>query len=487
MGGLSITGVTAARPTPEETHELWKAVIAAGADYIYFVYDMPTQMGYDPDHPMAEGEIGRVGISLISQKDWEVVFDGIDIGKVKVGQVANANAVVGIANHLVIAEKQGVDWRELRGHCQNDILKDYYARGTYIFPPRPAVRLVIDAISYCAKHAPNYIPIEVSTYQAAEKGADAALEVASGLASIFTYFQYAAEMGLDVELIAPHVCFLTTCNHVNFFEEIAKHRAMRKIYAEVMRKRFKAKKPESLRFEVSAYNGGTTIYREQYLNNIARSAIAALAMVLSGCQNSSVKPYDEQYGTPTEEAVITAIRTRQVVAYETGITEAIDPLAGSRFVESLTSEIEEKIREELAVIEKRGGVIKCIEDGYLHCRIAERAYEWQKAFERGEILRVGVNCFTSEADVRPTKVYRADPQVWKRRIAQVQELRRQRDNKKVNRALDEVKAMACSQATAENNIMPAVMNAVRVYATNGEICDALREIWGEYIPTESRL
>lgn len=467
-------------PTPEDCNRLWKAQISAGGNVIYIAYDLPSQLGYDPDNPRAEGEVGRVGVSLTSQRDWEIAFDGIDIAKVAVFQVFNAPAVVGVANHICLAKKQGLDLKNLQGVCQSDILKEYEARGNYIFPPGPSMRLVADLLSYCGQHMPNYQATQACALHQAEMGANAIHEVALGLASAFEYIKVAVERGIDVDIIAPGFNFLVTCDPQGFFEEIAKLRAMRRIFARVLKERFKAKRPESMKCKVYAGHGGMSVHREQYLTNIARAGIAGVAAALAGAQQIDLRPYDEQFGIPTKEAIINSIRVQHIIARETGIADTVDPLAGSYFVEWLTSEMEKAITKELETIDGLGGVVKCIENGYIKRMIAQDAYKWQRGFEAGEMIRVGVNYFTSEVEEKPAQVYRADPRVEKQRIEAVKQLKKERANKKVKKALDEVKEVALMDPAGDNNIMPAVIQAVDCYATVGEICDVLREVWGEY-------
>ncbi|MEE8471956.1 MAG: methylmalonyl-CoA mutase family protein [Dehalococcoidia bacterium] len=464
-------------PTPEESNKNWRSQVEAGLNVLSIAYDLPTQQGYDPDHPLSEGEVGRVGVSMCSLRDWEVALEGIDVGQVLVNQVMNAAGAVGIASHLAIAEKQGVDLAKLRGTCQNDILKEYTARGNYIFPPKQALRMVCDALYYCGQRMPSYRPIEVCGQHLAEKGATPLHEAASCLANAFTYLQSAVDRGMDIDIVAPGVNFFTSIRHTGFFEEIAKHRAMRRVYARTLKEHFGAKNPRSLTCRLVPAQGGMGLHREQYLNNIARTAIAAVEAALAGVQAMALASYDEQFGIPTVEANITALRCQQVVAYETGIADVVDPLAGSYFVEWLTSEFEERIMKELETIDRLGGVLRGIEQGYFQRQYADDAFRWQKAFESGEVQRVGVNCFTEEEDSRPSRIYRADPKIEALRVTAVQELRRSRDNGRVQKSLEELKQVA----SGESSMMPPIIEAVKAYATTGEICDTLREVWGEYV------
>ncbi|MDO8568306.1 MAG: methylmalonyl-CoA mutase family protein [Dehalococcoidales bacterium] len=468
--------------TPEESNKAWLELIRAGSGLavIMIAYDLPTQLGYDPDDERAQGEVGRVGISLVSLRDWEIAFKGLDFNKTTVSQVSNALAAVGITSHIALAEAQGVNLKTLHGGCQNDVLKEYVCRGNYIYPIEHAVRLAIDTVSYCAEHAPKFETMQLAGQHFSEYQGTPVHDAAFMLADAFCYIQAALDRGLDIDVIAPGVTFRSGIDHYTFFEEIAKLRAIRKIYSRVLKERFKARKPESIIPKLAAAQGGNSLQREQYLNNIARSTICAMAGLLGGAPNVGLRAYDEQYGIPTAEAMIASTRIMHVVTQETGITDTIDPLAGSYFVESLTAEFEERILHELDTIEKQGGAIRCIENGYMKRKLIQDSYEWQKAFEAGKIIRVGANFANSEEQERPVRVYRADPKVEQERIESVKLLRKRRSNTKVKKALDELKAMASLPATASNNLMPAVKEAVKCYATNGEIAGTLRVVWGEY-------
>ncbi|MFC2067384.1 methylmalonyl-CoA mutase family protein, partial [Chloroflexota bacterium] len=430
------------RPTPEESNKLWKAAIEAGMNYCYIAYDLPTQLGLDPDNPRAEDEVGRVGISMVSQRDWEIAFDGIDLNKIRVAQVANAMGFIGIANYLCLARKRGIDWKQLHGACQNDILKEYLARGNYIFPPEPSIRLVGDALVFCSKNVPNYQAIQVTGAHYSESQATPVHEAAFALADAFCYMQAAVDRGIDIDVIAPNMQFLPGTEHYGFFQEIAKFRAWRKIYARVLKESFGAKKPESMMARLYVEEGGNSLQRKQYLNNIARITMSIVVAALSGAQHIGLRAYDEQFGIPTQEAIITNVRLQHVVAQETGITDTVDPLAGSYFVESLTSEFEERITAEIEKIDKLGGVVKCIENGYMKNILVQDAYKWQKEFESGKVIRVGANFYPSEEEERPLIIYRADPKVEQQRVDAVKEVKKKRDNAKVKKALDEMKAIA---------------------------------------------
>ncbi len=469
------------RGTPEETNELFQSQLAAGLNQIQIQYDLPTQFGLDPDHERAEGEVGRIGVSMCSLKDWEIAFEGIDLGKVSLSQVSSATASIATACYLALAEKRGNKFTELYGAVQNDILKEYVARGIYIFPPQQSVRLAVDTITYCVQLGlKHFNPIQVISYQYAERGATPVHEVAFVLAAAFAYLRSAVETGIDVEAIAPSVQILSCFYHTGFFEQIAKLRALRRIYARTLKEQFGVKDPNALKVNLFSAFGGHEVYRQQYLNNITRNAIGGLAAALAGSQVIALRPYDEMFGIPTEESITNAIRTQQILQYETDITDVVDPLAGSYFVEWLTSEIEDRVLKEIRVIDEIGGVVKAIEQGYIARHLANDGYEWEKGFQRKETLRVGVNIFTSEGEEIPDRVYRTDPIVEEQRLKAIKELKKNRDNYAVNKALEEVKRKASVEATLENNMMIPIVEAVRVYATYGEICSALREVWGEF-------
>ena len=417
---------------------------------------------------------------MSSLKDWEIAFEGIELDKITTSPVLNAVGAVGIATHLILGQNKGISLDKVRGSCQNDALKSYIARGDYIFPPQHAFRLIIDTLSFCARHAPNYKPLEISGLQMSEAGANPVHEAAICLANVTAYLHAAAERGLDVDLIAPGINVVLSAEHHGFFQEIAKFRATRRIYARLLRDKFGAKNPRSVTCRLSVGQGGTSGYREQYLNNIARSALSCLAAMLGGAQVCYPTAYDEQFGIPTEEASTYAIRCQQVVANETGVADVVDPLGGSYFIECLTSEFEDRITAELEKVEHLGGSLKCIENGYFRRQIAQDAYAWHKAFEAGEVLRVGVNCFRSEEESRPLRIYRTDPRNEAKRREAVRKLRQTRDNVKVQKSLQELKKVASCEPNEEHNLMPYIMEVVKSYATIGEIRTTLQEVWGEH-------
>jgi methylmalonyl-CoA mutase N-terminal domain/subunit len=478
----SIWGVSqySGYPTPEGSNRLWKEAISRGLNSISLSFDLPTQVGMDPDDPRAEGEVGRVGASISSLRDFEIAFDGIDLEKVHVGQVLNALSPFGLAAHLAIAEERGTDFKDIMGYQQNDILKEFVARGNYIFPPQPSIRMAVDTIAYVCEKLPLYQGIYICLYHLSETGANPVHEGAFALSHMIAYVEAAIERGIDIDDFAPAITLFGSHSSSNFFMHIAKNRAIRRLYAKIMRERFKAKDPKSLQARTLLASKGTDLTREQYLNNIARNGIASVCAALSGGNFHDLRAYDEQFGIPTPEAITTNVRIQQVVAYETGIADTVDPLAGSYYVESLTSDLAEKMWEEIGKIDKMGGAVKAIEVGYVQRKLREDAYKWQKEFDEGRIIRVGVNAFRSQEEERPSKIYRADSNVEKDRIAAINELKANRDNNKVKKSLDELKATAFLPASAENNLMPPVMEAVKNYATIGEVASVFREVWGEF-------
>lgn len=465
------------RGSPEDSNKLWKTLLARGMTRIMVATDLPTQLGYDPDHLMATGEVGKVGVSLASLRDWEVAFEGIDLNRVDIRTTNTALGGITIAMHCVTAEKQGVSREKLRGENLGDILNEYVVRGNYIFPLEPAMRLLFDTVSYCSEYAPNYWPLTIVTTQASETGLPPAESLAYGLAKACAYIQAAKEREIDVDIIAPRMCLLIDISHHGFLLQIAKVRAFRKVWAKIMKERFNAKKPESMAPKLHLVEVGSSLVKEQYLNNISRATIALLASGLAGGDGADARCFDEYWGTPSEEALVTAIRCMQIVAFETGITDTTDPLAGSYFIESLTREFEDLILKELEVIDKLGGALEAFKQGYLESKFKQASNKRHKALSTGEVIRIGENCFRSdEGEIGPPTVYRADPRIGEKRAHDMRELRHNRDNEKVKKCLKEIK----EAANGSNNLMPPIIEAVKAYATQGEMCDALKEVWGEY-------
>ncbi len=443
-------------------------------------FDLPTQIGYDSDHPMAEGEVGRVGVAIDSLEDMEILFDGIPLDKVSTSMTINSTAAILLAMYIVVAEKQGVPMEKLRGTIQNDVLKEYIARGTYIFPPQPSMRIITDIIAFCAQNMPKWNPISISGYHIREAGATAVQEVAFTLADAIAYVEAAVKAGLDPNVFGKRLSFFFAA-HNNFLEEIAKFRAARRLWARIMKERFGVTNEDAMKLRFHTQTAGSTLTAQQPLNNIIRVTIQALAAVLGGTQSLHTNSYDEALALPTEESVRIALRTQQIIAYESGVGDTVDPLAGSYAIEAMTSEIEKKAMEYIEKIDAMGGMVKAIEAGYVQREINESAYRYQLAVESGEEVVVGVNKFQMEEDVPMENILKVDPEVEERQKERLRRLKEKRDNDKVKEALERVKRAAESG----ENIMPPIIEAVRVYATVGEISDALREVFGEY--TESAI
>ncbi|PSN83716.1 methylmalonyl-CoA mutase [Candidatus Marsarchaeota G2 archaeon ECH_B_SAG-F08] len=465
--------------TPEETNRRFKYLLSEGETGLSVAFDMPTLMGYDPDHPMSRGEVGREGVSVASLLDMEKLFEGIPLDKVTVSMTINGPAIVLLALYIAVAEKQGVPQEALSGTIQNDILKEYIAQKEYIFPPEPSLKLVIDTFEYCSKKMPKYNFISVSGYHIREAGATAVQELAFTLADGITYVQKAIERGLDVDEFAPRISFFFD-SHIDFFEEIAKFRAARRMWAKIMRERFGAKNPRSMWLRFHTQTAGVSLTAQEPYNNIVRVAYEALAAVLGGTQSLHTNAMDEALGLPTEEAAKIAVRTQQILALETGVANTVDPLAGSYFVESLTDKVEEEAWKLINEIESLGGVIKCIQSGYFQRQLSDSAYRYQRSLEEKRRFLVGVNCYRAE---EPPKIpiFRIDPEIERSQVERVKKLREKRDNRAVKLSLEELK-----QAANQNkNLVPYVLDCVNNYATLGEVIGALKEVYGEY--TEPRI
>ncbi|MFT9847417.1 acyl-CoA mutase large subunit family protein [Aneurinibacillus sp. REN35] len=460
----------------EETNKRFKYLLEQGQTGLSCAFDLPTQIGYDSDDEMSTGEVGKVGVAIDSLEDMEILLDGIPLDKVSTSMTINAPAAVLLAMYIAVGEKQGVSSEKVSGTIQNDILKEYIARGTYIFPPKPSMRLITDIFAYCAKHVPKWNTISISGYHIREAGSTAVQEVAFTLADAVAYVEAALEAGLDVDDFAPQLSFFFN-GHNNFFEEIAKFRAARRIWSRLMKEKYGAKNPKSWQFRVHTQTGGSTLTAQQPDNNIVRVTVQALAAVLGGTQSLHTNSRDEALALPTEESARIALRTQQIIAYETGVTDTVDPLAGSYYVESLTDQIEEQVLEYLKKIEDMGGAVSAVEQGYMQREIHEKAYEFQKKVESGEEVVVGVNRFRVEGEKQP-ELLRVDPSLGKVQRAKLEQLRERRDNKQVQEKLEALR----EGAKGNDNLMPLILDAVRVYATIGEICGVLREEFGEYRP-----
>jgi methylmalonyl-CoA mutase N-terminal domain/subunit len=460
--------------TAEQTNQRFKYLLQAGQTGLSVAFDFPTQIGYDSDHKLSMGEVGKAGASVCSLQGMETLFDGIPLGKVTTSMTINAPATVLLAMYVAVAEKQGVPQAQLGGTVQNDILKEYVARGMYIYPPKPSMKLVTDIFEYCAKNMPRWNTISISGYHIREAGATAVQEVAFTLANGIAYIDAALNRGLNLDQFASRLSFFFAA-HNNFFEEIAKFRAARRLWAKIMRERFKAQDPNAWMLRFHTQTSGVQLTAQQPHNNIIRATIQALAAALGGTQSLHTNSFDEAYALPSAEAVQIALRTQQVIAYESGITDTIDPVAGSYYVETLTNEIEQHAVEYIEKIDNMGGAVVAIEKGYMQREIVESAYQYQREIETEERTIVGVNDFKTEEEV-PIKILRIDPAVEKKQIERLKTLKNNRDKQKVKTVLDQLR----SAAEKEENLMPPILNAVKAYATLGEICDVLREVYGEY-------
>jgi methylmalonyl-CoA mutase N-terminal domain/subunit len=463
--------------TPEETNERYRRLLEAGGTGLSVAFDLPTLMGRDPDHELSLGEVGKCGVNVTSLADMEVLFEGIDLGAITTSMTINGPASMILAMYLVLAEKRGTDWRMLSGTTQNDILKEFIAQKEFIYPPVPSMRLVTDVFAFCAEHVPRWNTISVSGYHIREAGATAAQELAFTLRDGIEYVQYGIDAGLDVDAFAPRMSFFFN-SHSDFFEEIAKFRAARRIWARVMRDRFKARSPRSWQLRFHAQTAGVSLTAQQPYNNVVRTALQAMAAVLGGTQSLHTNALDEALALPTAEAATLALRTQQIIAHETGVTDLTDPLGGSYFIESLTRQLEEEALAYFETIDSMGGMVAAIEHGYPQREIAESAYRAQQAVETKEQVIVGVNDFVETGGKGVGTLY-IDETAGERQLARLEELRASRDPAQVRNALDALQA----GARDGSNTMPLLLDAARAYATVGEMCDSLRAVWGEYVET----
>jgi methylmalonyl-CoA mutase N-terminal domain/subunit len=462
--------------TAEESNARYRYLLDQGQTGLSIAFDLPTQIGYDSDHPLAEGEVGKVGVAVDSLQDMETLLRGIPLDKVSTSMTINSTAAILVAMYIAVAEKQGVKRAALRGTIQNDILKEYVARGTYIFPPRPAMRIVTDIFSFCSRETPRWNTISVSGYHIREAGATAVQELAFTLADGIAYVEAAIAAGLDVDAFAPRISFFFNA-HNNLFEEIAKFRAARRMWAKIMRDRFGARNPRSLTLRFHTQTGGSTLTAQQPDNNVVRITIQALAAVLGGTQSLHTNSRDEALCLPTEESVRTALRTQQIIAEESGVAETVDPLGGAYYLEYLTDRVEKAANTHLDEIDRMGGALKAIESGYMQREIQTSAYEYQKKIERGEQIVVGVNRYVSESG-KSRGLLRVTPETEEKQRRALAKLKATRDNGAVTQALDAVERAA----RGDENLMPPILAAVKLYATVGEICDRLRAVFGEHRP-----
>jgi methylmalonyl-CoA mutase, N-terminal domain len=460
--------------TPEETNQRYKDLIAAGGTGLSVAFDLPTLMGRDPDHELSLGEVGKCGVNVTSLADMERLFDGISLGDITTSMTINSPAPMIFAMYLVVAEKQGADWARISGTIQNDILKEFIAQKEYIFPPRPSMRLITDVFAFCTERVPKWNTISVSGYHIREAGSTALQELAFTLRDGLEYVQYGVDAGLDVDTFVPRISFFFN-SHSDFFEEIAKYRAARKLWAEAMRDRFGAKNPRAWQLRFHTQTAGVSLTAQQPYNNVVRTALQALAAVLGGTNSLHTNSLDEALALPTKETATIALRTQQIIAHESGVTNTVDPLGGSYFVEKLTREMEEGTLKYWETIDRMGGMVEAIELGYPQKEIAEASYQFQQAVERRERIIVGVNDFVQQ-DEEPIEILYIDDTAAERQLARLEQLKKTRDNDTVQRTLDALR----QTARGTGNTMPAILDCVRAYATVGEMCDALRDVWGEY-------
>ena len=460
--------------TAEESNKRYRFLLGQGTTGLSVAFDLPTQMGRDSDHGLADGEVGKVGVAIDSLADMETLFDGIPLDQVTTSMTINATASILLALYLVVAEKQGVPWDKVGGTIQNDVLKEYIARGTYIFPPSASMRVITDIFAFCTEKVPKWNTISISGYHIREAGSTAVQEVAFTLADGIAYVEAAKSAGLDVDAFAGRLSFFFNC-HNNFFEEVAKFRAARRIWARIMKDRFHAKKDRNMTLRFHTQTAGSSLTAQQPLNNVVRTTLQALAAVLGGTQSLHTNGYDEALSLPTEVAATTALRTQQVIAYESGVADTVDPLGGSWYVEQLTDEIEKRAMEYIEAIDRLGGAVKAIEGGFQQREIQQAAYTYQQGIESTDQVIVGVNRFVTK-DSQKIDLLKLDPSIEKRQKDKLAGVRAQRDPAVVAAALAEVQR----RAEGTDNLMPAIIDAVRAYATLGEISDAMRAAFGEF-------
>ncbi len=465
--------------TAEESNARYRYLLSQGQTGLSVAFDLPTQLGLDPDHPMSVGEVGRVGVSIATLEDLKKLFAGIPLDQVSTSMTINAPAMMLLALYLLVAEEQGVPWEKVSGTVQNDILKEYFARGTYIYPPGPSMRLVTDIFEFCARHVPRFNTISISGYHIREAGATAAQEIAFTLADGKAYVRAALERGLEVDQFAPRLSFFFAA-HGDIFEEAAKFRAARRLWARIMREEFGAKDPRSWALRFHTQTGGSTLTAQEPLNNVVRTAYQALAAVLGGTQSLHTNAYDEALGLPTEKSALLALRTQQILAYESGVTRAIDPLGGSFYVEHLTDHLETEAERLIREIDALGGAVAAVEAGYFQRAIEESAWQFQREVEEGRRIIVGVNRFADPHSPlnEPTPVQRIDPALHERRKRELAAFKAERDGESVRIGLENLRRAA----KGSENLFPHVLEAFRRRATLGEVCGVLREEWGEYQP-----
>ncbi len=460
------------------TNKRFKFMLENGQTGLSMAFDLPTQIGHDPDAPAAEGEVGKVGVSIASLKDMMTAFDGIPLGKVSTSMTINSTASTLLSYYIAVGESQGFTSEQLRGTTQNDILKEYIARNTYIYPPKPSMRLIGDMIQYCAQKVPQWYPISISGYHMREAGATAIQEIAFTLANAIEYIQTCLDRGLKIDDFAPRLSFFFCCT-IEFFEEIAKFRVARKIYAKILKEKFHAKDPKSMQLKFHVQTSGESLTAQQPDNNIVRVAIQSMAAVLGGAQSLHTNSRDEALALPTEESAKIALRTQQIVAHESGITKTVDPMAGSYYLEYLCDEIEDRTWQYLKKIEKMGGSLKAIEKGFFQSEIRQNAYRLKKEIDSNQRIIVGVNKFTDDSK-QSQNLLKIDDSIGEKQAKEIKKLRSTRDNKKVESSLSKLQ----SAAEKEENLMPYILTTVKAFATTGEISNTFREVFGEYRPKE---
>ena len=462
--------------TPEETNSKFRYLLEQGQTGLSVAFDLPTQLGHDSDDPRAIGEVGKVGVAIDSLKDMEAMFYEIPLEKVSTSMTINSPAAIMLAMYIAVGEKQGVNSSQLNGTVQNDVLKEYVARGTYIYPPKASLRLSADLIGYCSSHVPKWNSISISGYHIRDAGSTAAQEIAFTFANAIAYIEAVCSQGIDIDDFAPRISWIFN-THNNFLEEIAKYRALRRLWAKIVKERFKAKNPRSCMLRTHIQTGGSTLTAQQPENNIVRAAIQSLASILGGVQSMALSCYDEALAIPTDDAQRIALRTQQVLAYETGVTDTVDPLAGSYYVEHLTNQLEEKASDIMDKIEDMGGAVTAIEDSWMQREITSAAYKYQQEIEDGTRVIVGVNQFTDGPKQSPG-IFKVDPSVAKIQTNKIAQLKSERNQKEVANSLNHLR----EEALGEKNLFPPILASVKSYATTGEICDTLREAFGEYQP-----
>ena len=460
----------------EESNRRFKYLLEQGQTGLSVAFDLPTQMGFDSDNPMVKADVGRVGVAVDTLRDMEILFDGIPLDKITTSFTINATAAIILAMYLAVAEKQGVPIEKVGGTLQNEILKEYIARGTFIFPPRPSLRLVVDIIEFCKDRVPRMNTINFSGYHVREAGSNAIQEAAYCLSSASTYIEEVLRRGIDIDDFAPRIAFHLIVG-LDFFEEIAKIRAARRLWAKIAKERFKARNPRSMMLRLFCGSSAREATLREPLNNIIRATIDMLGIVFAGVQSASILSYDEAYTIPTEESALISLRTQQIIGYETGITKVVDPLGGSYYLESLTNRMEKEIKTLIDEIDAAGGMLRCIETGKIQMDVLKNAYEIEKKKQSGEVVIVGVNKFVDEKkqdeEVVLTKI---NPSLVNKQIEKLNRMKSGRDSKKVKKALRVLK----EKAMGEENLIPAIQEAVKEYATIGELCDTLREVFGEH-------